>query len=117
MNENNLIAMRAVIQESLNWIEINLAKPLATRELSERSGYSIWHYQQIFKEIVGMTPFIYIKHRRMLVARKLVLESQFSLTDISLCLGYSQQSTFYMAFKKYYGITPKQLRQDKISEI
>ncbi|WP_411177324.1 helix-turn-helix transcriptional regulator (plasmid) [Klebsiella oxytoca] len=108
--------MQAVIQESLHWIEINLAKPLTIRTLSDRVGYSIWHYQKIFKETVGMTPFIYIRHRRMLVARKLILESQCSLTNISLCLGYSQQSTFYMAFKKYFGITPKQLRQNKDSE-
>lgn len=59
-----------------------------------------------------MTPVCYIRYRRMLVARDLILESEHSLTDISQYLGYSQQSTFCKVFKQYYSVTPKQFRQN-----
>ena len=38
------------IHSILSWIEDNLESPLSLEKVSERSGYSKWHLQRMFKE-------------------------------------------------------------------
>lgn len=102
--------MRTTIGDILKWIELNLSDTISSKLLSEKSGYSRWYFQRCFKEITGMTPVVYIRHRKMLTAKKLLANMECSVTDIAMCLGYSQQSTFCRAFKEYHSITPKQFR-------
>ena len=37
------------IHSILSWIEDNLESPLSLEKVSERSGYSKWHLQRMFK--------------------------------------------------------------------
>lgn len=37
------------IHSILDWIEDNLESPLSLEKVSERSGYSKWHLQRMFK--------------------------------------------------------------------
>lgn len=103
--------MRNAIQDILSWIELNIDKPLSTKLLAEKTGYSVWYFLRCFKKITGMTPVVYIKYRRMTIAKKLLADKNRSLTDISFDTGYSQQSSFCKAFRGFYGITPRQYRR------
>lgn len=38
------------IHSILSWIEDNLESPLSLEKVSERSGYSKWHLQRMFKK-------------------------------------------------------------------
>jgi AraC family mar-sox-rob regulon transcriptional activator len=38
------------IHSILDWIENNLESPLSLEKVSERSGYSKWHLQRMFKK-------------------------------------------------------------------
>ena len=38
------------IHSILDWIEDNLESPLSLEKVSERSGYSKWHLQRMFKK-------------------------------------------------------------------
>lgn len=50
---------------------------------------------------------------RMTLAREYILSSGLTNEETAYMLGYSQPPAFYRAFQKWYGITPKQLRQQK----
>ncbi|WP_411177242.1 helix-turn-helix transcriptional regulator (plasmid) [Klebsiella oxytoca] len=104
--------MSETIKDMLNWIEINLSESLTTRTLSDRAGYSTWHFQRCFKKIVGMSPINYIRGRKMAVAAQLILDGGHTLTDIAHYLGYNQQSTFCRIFKQYYSMTPNKYRHN-----
>ena len=41
------------IHSILDWIEDNLESPLSLEKVSERSGYSKWHLQRMFKKETG----------------------------------------------------------------
>ena len=41
------------IHSILSWIEDNLESPLSLEKVSERSGYSKWHLQRMFKKETG----------------------------------------------------------------
>ena len=44
------------IHSILSWIEDNLESPLSLEKVSERSGYSKWHLQRMFKKETGHSP-------------------------------------------------------------
>ena len=60
------------IHSILDWIEDNLESPLSLEKVSERSGYSKWHLQRMFKKETGHSLGQYIRSRKMTeIAQKL----------------------------------------------
>ncbi len=108
--ESALCLMRLTIKDIIDWIECNIATPLPLKVLAQKSGYSAWHFQRGFKKITGMTPGVYIRYRKMVIARDLLHNTRHSITDIAMHLGYRQQSTFCRAFREHYHRTPGQYR-------
>lgn len=52
-----------IIQQSLDYIEDNLKTEISIAELANMAGYSLYHYERIFKNLVGISISQYIKRR------------------------------------------------------
>ena len=44
-----------IIQQSLDYIEDNLKTEISIAELANMAGYSLYHYERIFKNLVGIS--------------------------------------------------------------
>lgn len=64
-----------------------------------------------FREEYGITPLKYLIQLRMTHASKLLSESDISVKDIANLSGYKDDVHFMKTFKKYYGITATEYRQ------
>ena len=58
----------------------------------------------------GWTFVKLVDHTRKNMAMDYVLQPQYSLQQISHLLGFTEHSNFYRAFKRWYGLTPRQYR-------
>lgn len=67
-------------------------------------------FQTIFKQIDGRSPYAYLKHYRMNSAAVQLRESNESINQIALSLGYSNASKFARAFRDVFGVLPKDYR-------
>ena len=67
-------------------------------------------FQTIFKQIYGRSPYAYLKHYRMTRAAVQLRESNESINQIALSLGYSNASKFARAFRDVFGVLPKDYR-------
>lgn len=67
-------------------------------------------FQSIFKQIYGRSPYAYLKHYRMNSAAVQLRESNESINQIALSLGYSNASKFARAFRDVFGVLPKDYR-------
>ena len=67
-------------------------------------------FQTIFKQIYGRSPYAYLKHYRMNSAAVQLRESNESIDQIALSLGYSNASKFARAFRDVFGVLPKDYR-------
>ncbi|MFS1537948.1 MAG: helix-turn-helix domain-containing protein [Candidatus Phlomobacter fragariae] len=103
-----------VINDIINWLESQLQrnKGIKIDTIANKSGYSKWHLQRIFKQLKGCTLGAYVRKRRLLEAAKLLREDKFSILDIALQYGFSSQATFTRIFKKHFNTTPAKFRQD-----
>ncbi len=67
-------------------------------------------FQTIFKQIYERSPYAYLKHYRMNSAAVQLRESNESINQIALSLGYSNASKFARAFRDVFGVLPKDYR-------
>jgi AraC-like DNA-binding protein len=83
-------------------------QPPSLSELSKMVGLNIKKLKIGFKEVYGLPVFGYLLNYKMELAKDLLQENQYNVGEIALQLGYSTSSHFIAAFKRKYGITPKQ---------
>ncbi|MEQ5184026.1 helix-turn-helix domain-containing protein [Providencia rettgeri] len=102
----------ALVNALSKWIEEHLGRVIHLEELAAYSGYSLWHMQKIFKEVTGISLGKYIRQRRLAGAVYLLRNSSQSIFDIALDFGFGSQSHFTYMFRKEYGITPFDFRQN-----
>ena len=106
---------RAIIQESLDYIEENLKADLTVSELAEQAGYSHFHYYRLFQTSTGMSVMAYVQRRRLLHGIYAIAMGS-TKTDAALCYGFDTYAGFYRAFQREFGVTPSDyLRSRKAS--
>ncbi len=77
-------------------------------ELAQRAGMSRSSFALRFKETVGESPMEYLTRWRMLKAGDRLQNSNESIAEIALSLGYESESAFSTAFKRVMGCSPRQ---------
>lgn len=88
----------------------NYASPPTIAELARQTGLNRSALSAEFKEIFGTTIFEFCQDFRMNKARERLLNSDLSIAQVAESIGYDHPTNFSSAFKKHYGILPKQLR-------
>ena len=88
-----------------------------THTLSELAKALSWNETQlmcVFRQAVGTTVHNYLHRARMEQACNLLTNTEMTITQISLGVGYEYSSNFTTAFRKYFGVTPRQVRVERI---
>lgn len=96
---------RKTIQSVLDYIEENLKAEISVSDLSDMTGYSLYHFYRLFQSAVGMPVMQYILRRKLLNAIY-DISSGLSKTEAALLYGFETYAGFYKAFKREIGYTP-----------
>ncbi|MBW2942504.1 AraC family transcriptional regulator [Zhongshania aquimaris] len=81
---------------------------------AEKLGTSVRTLQSRLSE-AGLSFSELLEEQRMSLAQSYLKQDQFSLDDVAANLGYSEQSSFGRAFKRWTGVTPKQYRRQYLN--
>ncbi|HEY0177762.1 MAG TPA: AraC family transcriptional regulator [Pedobacter sp.] len=98
-----LEAAREILQEQYRQppTQKQLSKLILLNEFKLRSG---------FKKYFGSTIYDYITRLRMEEARKLIVKEKKNMYEVGMLVGFKHQASFTKSFKKYYGITPSDVK-------
>lgn len=99
------------LHEAASIIRNNLENPFTIIELSQKVGINQTKLKTGFKALFGNTVFGYLQDIRMHQAKRYLLDTQMSVQEISLLVGYQSTSNFSIAFKKTHGYSPTKLRE------
>lgn len=103
----NLYIKRAVEYTMKNYSS-DLSADVICKELNINKSY----FCKLFKEDTGYTYSNYLNIFRIEKSKKLLLNSNMSLLDIAIAVGFNSQNYFTMVFKKITNITPTQYRYE-----
>lgn len=103
-----------IISDLIKWIERNLEQPLSIDNVAEKSGYSKWHLQRMFKKVTGQILGTYIRHRRLTHAALALRLTSKPILDIAMQYRFDSQQTFTRSFKKQFNVTPATYRRNDL---
>ncbi len=101
---------RSQVRRVLDYIEENLHRDVALRDLADVTDLSLHHFARMFKRTMGAAPHRYVLERRVDRAKEMLRDGGESLVEISLSLGFSSQSHFTNTFRRLVGATPGEFR-------
>lgn len=84
---------------------------LSLEDYAAMCAMSKHHFLRVFKKAVGCTPLEYRNNIRMQHAADLIAEESLTIEQIGSMLGYTSASYFSTAFKRKYGMSPKQYQK------
>jgi AraC family transcriptional regulator len=95
-----------------DFIRDNLARPIRLSELASLADLSPSQFGRAFKTSTGTTPHLWHLDARIESAKRLLAERRYSLAEVALDTGFSEQSHFSRAFRAATGFSPGAWRRD-----
>ena len=99
------------LHEAALIIRDNIETPYSIIELAHKVGINQTKLKRGFKLLFGNTVFGYLQDIRMNLAKKYLLDTQMSVHEIGVRVGYQNTSNFSTAFKNTHGYKPTKLRE------
>lgn len=99
------------LKRVLEYVDAHLDENITLSELAQNLNLSVYYFATLFKKTTGLSPHQYILHRRVSRARQLLRNTDLSVLDVSLDLGFQHQNNFARAFRRVTGMTPTGFRQ------
>jgi AraC-like DNA-binding protein len=81
-------------------------------ELARMAGLSRSKLHHNFRAVYGITPFDYLRDRRLEKAKIFLNEGKMDVTEVAYSVGYSSLSHFTKVFKQYFGMPPSNYRRN-----
>lgn len=109
--ESRCRAVERVITSMHRQMDEQKDDPLSLHQLAEIAILSPYHFNRVFRQVTGIPPTQFQYALRLEAAKRLLLTTNLSVTDVCFEVGYNSLGTFTMRFTKLVGLPPRTLRQ------
>ena len=101
-----------LIQKIINYINENISDPdIKGESIANYVGMSRMNLHRKLKALVGLSSGDFIRTVRLENAKKELLNTNKTITEITYDLGFSSPSYFYICFVKKFGVSPTEFRE------
>lgn len=92
-------------------LEHKYGKSISLPDAASAVGMSNSHFRRSFKAVTGQSFVTYLNHYRIAKAQELVSSTEKSIAEISLEVGFCDQSYLGLMFRRLTGMSPAQYRR------
>jgi AraC-like DNA-binding protein len=79
----------------VSFIHTHYCEPIGLRDIARAAHLSPFHFLRTFKAIHGITPSTYLNRKRTAVARRLMRDSSWTLTEVADMVGFRSRTTLF----------------------
>ena len=105
------ILIQNYIKQAKKIIHTQYGNPLKISEIAKKLNLNRSYLYKIFKEETDYSLKDYLIQIRMKKSADLLTSTTFHISEIANAVGFPDALAFSKAFKKYYGISPKQYQK------
>ena len=95
----------------LDYIEEHLDGNLSLEAMAAEVEISPVYFARVFRAAVGQSPHRYVLRRRIERAKELLRNTEMTVVDVALAVGFSSQSHLSYWFQRYVGVSPAAYRR------
>ncbi|MDO4295574.1 MAG: AraC family transcriptional regulator [bacterium] len=106
-NQNQVALIKAVA----SYLTEDLTVHHTIEQLSQKFEISPTALKKCFRGVYGTSVYAYLRTYRLQVAKKLLMETELSVTEIANKIGYENPNKFTSAFKEMFGHSPTEFRK------
>ncbi|MFD0692206.1 helix-turn-helix domain-containing protein [Actinomadura fibrosa] len=92
-------------------IQQNIGESITIDDMARIAMFSKFHFSRVFQRATGISPGRFLSAVRLQEAKRLLLTTSLSVTDIGQQVGYTSGGTFSTRFKKCVGLSPSDYRR------
>ncbi len=104
-------ASRELARTAASLIDDGLASEGGLEPVARRLGVTDRHLRRVFEAEYGVTPVAYAQTARLLLAKRLLTDTQMPVTDVALAAGFGSVRRFNTLFAERYRLQPTALRR------
>ncbi len=104
-------ANHKTIRDLQHWIHHHLTHDLSVENLALRSAMSTRNFNRIFQSELGITPGKYVEKVRILLVKKYLEETDYSIEKIAALVGFASTDTLGRVFRRTLHLTPMAYRR------
>jgi AraC-like DNA-binding protein len=108
--EDTIAAHRRAVERVITTARERLCEPISLHDMSRVAYLSSFHFNRVFHQITGLPPNKFISAMRLDEAKRLLVNTNLSITDICFEVGYNSLSTFTRRFTQQVGLGPREFR-------
>ncbi|MCH4154290.1 MAG: response regulator [Saccharofermentans sp.] len=101
----------SAVDQAKNYIDKNYDKDLSLDDISREVDISPYYFSKLFKNKTGVNFIDYLTNIRIEKAKTLLADSDKSMKEICVTVGYSDPNYFSRIFKKVTGVTPTEYKE------
>ncbi len=113
VRKHTLHRYSAPVQKAVTYIEAEPARDLHLQHLARTLNLSAGYLSSLFHSETGRTVTEYVTHVRMETAANLLRSTQLQIQTVAQHCGITDVNYFSKVFKKHFGMTPRQYRQEQ----
>ncbi len=99
------------IEQVQRYIRQHLDQPLKREILADFAGFSIPHFHRVFTACTGESAINYVRRIRLVRAGHKLRMGAVDIMAVALAAGYESHTAFSKAFKKQFGLSPREFRK------
>ncbi len=110
-NQVTLAAQTQAVERAIQVMHTHLHELLTLEDLAAVAYLSPFHFTRVFGRLIGIPPGEFLSALRFQAARRLLVTTALSVTDICFEVGYTSIGSFTSRFTHRVGLSPRLLRQ------
>jgi signal transduction histidine kinase/CheY-like chemotaxis protein len=104
-------ATRHLVRQAMACIHARYAEVLTREDIAAHVGISADYLTDCFRQELGITPITYIRRYRIRQACELLRNTDQSITQVAMSVGFSDNAHFARTFLREVQVTPKMYRR------